>query len=588
MSNTSEGEAGSPIDQKKILTSLTERAIDGVISRVSSTIVGVWSSQRIFFTSAFSTYLERKTDSLSSVRNLVFDTVNARFEDVYVPQQLENGPSTISEEELFLFLNDTYDAKDRRPTNAALVRASAGYGKTFLMRKTFLMFARSESSYVPLYIELRQLNRVPLTNFPAAIAADFHSVGIDIPLAYITEGLKAGLFAVILDGFDEINHPAQDHYSQELRSFCATYGNCPVIVSGRPDPQLLAWAHLTMFDVAPLDLKRCRALVSKQTAIRPGARREFSRMLKTSLFNERREFLEVPLLATIMLLTYASSGKISSTHIEFYEDMFTALWERHDARKEYNRRRYTDLSRDDFRYLLSAFCYSAYMNGHFDFDDKRFGKHFNNAVSITGLSVSKGRFWQDLVTATCLLMQDGTEARFSHRSFQEYFVAHFATTRERDVFTKLVNVAITRYGTDLLLRLIQGIDAEKLERLWVLPQLDPIMTKLEEQREAETGRWPHSFWSDYPDMMGIAKSRDASGEDRSRFLQHIRTIFDFLPTSDELLAEYDAKVAMRQFSEIGNGFEEDYENFRRLWDRLRSQFSTADDAVLEIAGLTKR
>jgi hypothetical protein len=50
-----------------------------------------------------------------------------------------------------------------------------------------------------------------------------------------------------------------------------------------------------------------------------------------------------------MLLTYADCGRIAKHRHEFFEDAFTALWSKHDARKQsFERNRYTGLSKSDF------------------------------------------------------------------------------------------------------------------------------------------------------------------------------------------------------------------------------------------------
>ena len=85
------------------------------------------------------------------------------------------------------------------------------------------------------------------------------------------------------------------------------------------------------------------------------------------LFVSHAEFLEIPLLCVVMLLTYSDAGRISRKKHEFYEDAFDALWSKHDARKQagYEREKYSGLDKNEFMRLLSAFCASSYITEQF-------------------------------------------------------------------------------------------------------------------------------------------------------------------------------------------------------------------------------
>ena len=93
----------------------------------------------------------------------------------------------------------------------------------------------------------------------------------------------------------------------------------------------------------------------------------FISLMQKELFASHAEFLKIPLLCVVMLLTYSDAGRISRKKHEFYEDAFNALWSKHDARKQagFEREKYTGLDKNEFMRLLSAFCASSYLPSYF-------------------------------------------------------------------------------------------------------------------------------------------------------------------------------------------------------------------------------
>ena len=146
--------------------------------------------------------------------------------------------------------------------------------------------------------------------------------------------------------------------------------------------------------------------------------------MQKELFASHAEFLKIPLLCVVVLLTYSDAGRISRKKHEFYEDAFNALWSKHDARKQagFEREKYTGLDKNEFMRLLSAFCASSYINEHFSMREADVSFHLKNAKKLTDISAKEEDFVKDMTISTNLLILDGRKYVFFTALFKNTFV----------------------------------------------------------------------------------------------------------------------------------------------------------------------
>ena len=184
---------------------------------------------------------------------------------------------------------------------------------------------------------------------------------------------------------------------------------CPLLVSGRPSALLHTFNFFQACELLPLNHEQTVALIEKLD-FDEATKHSFITLVNKELFLSHAEFLELPLLCVVMLLTYSDAGRISRKRHEFYEDAFNALWSKHDARKQagYEREKYTGLDKNDFAALLSAFCASSYISEHFSMRETELNSHFNRAKQLTGISAKEDNFVKDMLTSTVFLFRKAT------------------------------------------------------------------------------------------------------------------------------------------------------------------------------------
>ena len=261
-----------------------------------------------------------------------------------------------------------------------------------------------------------------MADLDARIYEDFAEIGTHVTREQITNGLESGLFVFLLDGMDELKGGfIQKHYEAELVKFARKYHLCPLLVSSRPTERIRSWAEIDACDIAPLDPDTAADLVRRLEFDENGKGR-FTRLMRRDLFRTHYEFVSVPLLCTIMLLTYSDTGYISKNRHEFFEDAFNALWSKHDARKDgFERDRYTGLQKAEFLKILSAFAISSYINADYNMKDAQFHQHFDQAVRLSGVSCKERIFSETCESRRALLLTKGLTSASVTAHFKSTF-----------------------------------------------------------------------------------------------------------------------------------------------------------------------
>jgi predicted NACHT family NTPase len=180
-----------------------------------------------------------------------------------------------------------------------------------------------------------------------------------------------------------------------------------------------------------------------------------------------------------MLLTYNENAKIPAKLSVFYNQAYEALFQRHDANKGgFERVRKTTLDIQDFSRVFSFFCLQSY--------EKRLFKM--SRIECLDL-IEKTKTWlekdfnvegylTDLLSAACLMIEDGLEIAFSHRSFQEYFVAIYISTASPVIQKELISRYWRNLRADNVINLLLEIDPELIERELFIPVLHELFKKL--------------------------------------------------------------------------------------------------------------
>ncbi|MGJ4900658.1 NACHT domain-containing protein [Bradyrhizobium sp. HKCCYLS2058] len=418
----------------------------------------------IKFERGFASFIQEHIDRFSTVKTIISSSTPIPLLSFYVNLYVANPVKAHRDED---FLREISKVK------RVLFTAIAGSGKSMLMRYLYLKFLETQSERLPVFIELRELNEDPSTTIREQIRSKIADYIEGFSEHQLKFALESGRVILFLDGFDEINHDVRAERERQINELAARYKNLWIFVSSRPAETFASWEKFSVYSVQPFTRKQVELLISK-IAYDEEIKGLFRKKLAEGLYETHAEFLKNPLLTIMMLITLEQFAEVPAKIHLFYEYAFEALFGRHDATKGggFQRKRHTSLALDDFKRLFSYFCAITYLKKLTIFSSSRLLEFIHESITASQIVTDKIEFQKDLVECTCMLVMDGLDYTFSHRSFQEYFTAYFLSRVKVDEFERALPTLVQRGSFDGVLKMLSEMNNEKFEECWAAPTLE--------------------------------------------------------------------------------------------------------------------
>lgn len=424
-----------------------------------------YDESRINWRFGYEKYLDNALDKYSKAKTFLSFNQPLPLYDLYVPLSVDCDGHLVENTSI----KDLLDAN-----KFSIIMATGGSGKTMMMRHLFVDTIK-HTSRVPVFVELRDLNDSDLDLF-GLIKKKLRDNKFGFGDDYIKKAFEAGHFVLLLDGFDEVAYTKRTDTIKQLNEIIEIYEKNCIIISSRPDDFLYARVGFNIWKVKALTLNLACQLVEK-TEVKQEIKEKFIIALEEELYEKHKSFLSNPLLLAIMLITYENIAKIPDKISTFYERAYTALFDQHDARnKAFHRDKLSNLDIYEFKMVFSAFCFFTYRDYLYNFSQAKTFEYIDKAQKYTELKFKNEDFLHDCIQAVCLLLKDGLEITFSHRSFQEYFIAEFVAKSDNSKFQKaflgsLLNKISNRKEVfDLLFE----ISPETIEKHLIIPKLEKL------------------------------------------------------------------------------------------------------------------
>lgn len=428
------------------------------------------SKIRVQFTKTFEKHLIRTFERSYTIKTITSSGRPIPLEEIYVPLRLEcggveNHPDTAADpthkEGLRLILSGT-----------------GGAGKTVLMKHLLNKSKSNRLGFIPIFVELRRIDFSKDLTLAQSIY-DYMSERVkDGNPSLFEAGLVEGLFALYLDGFDEIHPDQVDMALRSIKTFSDLYHRSSILISTRPNTAATTLQDYTIFRVQPLDKDQSIDLITK-SKFDELAKSRFLEKMQQGLYEKHRSLMSLPILLDMMLRSFRTYADIPDRMTVFYSQAFEALYSIHDSEnKEFYRRvHHAGLSPDLFKSVLQAFCYITLSNFAIEFSESEIVIFLKRALKISGVNADPEKYKKDLVDNVCVLHLDGLNYVFVHRSFQEYFASLFALNFSGSNPYKVFDKIIDRFGSAVSGMLLE-IDHIKTKRYWLIPKLKAMLAEI--------------------------------------------------------------------------------------------------------------
>jgi len=535
------------LDLNEVVAAFLKKNLDSFLGTAKSVLHGAADKLRLKLQRTYSTYLKSLSQKHSKVKSFVISTEPVPLYKFYVPLDLKEKEKTLDSPSVVDILNVS--------SNVAII-GSAGCGKSMLVRH-LLLDCLVKKLRVPVFIELRQFNGFE-GNLYDLIEKTLATYGFTLERDYVAKAIDDGHFLLFLDGYDEVGHMKRKEVRAYIQDFVKEKDKNAVILTSRPDPELDGWQTFSILQVAPLTLPQARSLV-KKLPFDSSIKSKFLKDLQEDLFKKHESFLSNPLLLSIMLLSYGQSATIPNKINIFYHQAYEALFERHDVLKEGFKREFlTSLDIQDFARIFSAFCMYAYDARKLEFNHTEALEYLEVSQRTVAIDVKKEDYLNDLIQAVCLLVQDGLQIVYAHRSFQEYFAARFICEAKPTVQKRLIEKYARSVRHDSVFDMIHEMRPEVIESLFVIPGLNSLFQSIKFKGEIS--------YNNFKGFVELLASRFSFYEDGTLGLV----------AADDRMFNFVVFTLSRFGTQFGwSGFQRISEQQRKFVKRCRAKFGTS-------------
>lgn len=350
-----------------------------------------------------------------------------------------------------------------------VIKGIAGQGKSIFLRH-LLIREFEQGQRIPVFIELRKIREGESLLDHVTRFLDILDLKIDTRIFRILA--RSGKFVFFLDAFDEIPEKEKHRIFNQLEFLALSSPGSQFIVTTRPHSSV---EMSTLFTVTTLDY-----LINKeyQSVIRKlSANNQFANSLIKAIKEHKStlsDLLCTPLLVTLLIIEYASFQRLPEQMPDFYESIFDVLLQRHDQTKPgFVRQRLCSLNDHQYRHVFNAFCFESMKIDKSELLVSEIKKAISKAMQAFGIDEDPINFLKDISRVTCLVLHEGEEYRFIHKTVQEYYAASFIESRPDHLVSNFYSACKSDYFIffkwNQVLEFLSDIDKYRYYKYYLIP-----------------------------------------------------------------------------------------------------------------------
>ena len=381
-----------------------------------------------------------------------------------------------------------------RISNNIIIIGSGGTGKSMLMRHLFVN-TQHRGSYIPVLVELRKISSaVKSDSLLKMVHSCIEEFDVKLDQVQFEYSLRSGKYLLLFDGLDEVKEEIRDNVENLIQELSKKYPrNGFVISSRREGVDFKELETYTVLKSLPLEKGQAVELINRLRK-NDDKVKAFSELLSNELFEKHIDFASNPLLLTMMYVTFIDNNIIPEHLTDFYEAAYDALYKRHDANKDgVFKRNYKckKLGQKEFKDLFSYFCFQSYFVQQYEFSKEAIFEYIRNGIerlNLKGLIENPEMFFNDIKDIVCLIVEEGSIFKFTHRSFQTYFAAYYTATQVSDEQQKAFlskEIRNQNFLAEDFFYMLNRLEGDRFSSNILEPGIKDIMKKIKESESPE-------------------------------------------------------------------------------------------------------
>lgn len=464
------------------------------------------------------------------VNSMILSESGRSILDVYQPLTIYNLEE---QTETYFVCSEDITFLDKHK-NILLVD-SAGMGKSTLIKYLSIQLLL-KGNVLPIIIELRNMEGKNIVDY---IKHQIEPIDKEIREKDLIKLLQKGGFAFFFDGYDEIEDVFKKTISKKIRYFVnKTIGNY-FVISSREEKGLCSFGNFKRFGICALQLWESKELIKKLDKDNGElAAYIIDKIEKEKNFVAIRELLSNPLLVSILYKTFECGycGEIPYKKIEFYTQIYYALFDRHDRTKEvgfvHEKKSLLDCS--DFYSVLRRLGFHCLESKKIEYPIDDFYHIIDNTLQeMSWLNkTTKEGVAYDLTHTVPYLREYNISVEWIHKSFIEFFAASFIMKDifdKGDVFELLLKKPYEYYN---ILDFCLELDIRSFRINVIFPLLEKYLKKYEEDSEklevrAADYNYRESFLLQYEAKISVINEKDIELPEEKIILKTIGTPSEF-------------------------------------------------------------
>ncbi|WP_316749941.1 NACHT domain-containing protein [Pedobacter gandavensis] len=478
-----------------LLTTASTVSLIGVFKdSIINTCKDINKEVKFFLDDGLPDYLNSITDKFQHTKTFLYRQENVGFYDVFFPVsiRIRSGSKTVTSCE------DLFNA-----SNFVSIIGSAGSGKTMLMKHFFLESIKV-CYKIPLFIELRNLN-----DFNGSFTDLIYDVILNNRLSpdkkILERLLESGSFILLLDGYDEIFSDKKNVVTNDLDRFIDRYSKNKYIISSRPGSGVDAMPRFNNYPVVPLEKNEIEEFID--LVLKGNDDVDLAENIKIVINKEENKdyltFLSSPLLLSMFILTFKLYPFLPKKKSKFYWNVFDTLAVKHDSftkKGGYQHERKSGLQNEDFEKILKWFSYKSLFEGKISFDAEYLHTALNQIKTELSMTFDVKLLIDDLTVAISILIIDGIEYRFPHKSLQEYFAVMLIKDLKIEVKEKIYQVKLrglerSTGGSSNLWGLALEVDNQDFNKFFIIHFLKDFIGNFSGLNEMEKLKQLYEVWN---------------------------------------------------------------------------------------------
>ncbi|MEZ8470793.1 NACHT domain-containing NTPase [Vibrio splendidus] len=361
-------------------------------------------------------YLNTLSSRVSVISSICFPQKEYSIDQAYEPLFVEEFNSRNNEKL-------SVDHLVSNIQESCLIVDGAGMGKS-----TFSKFLITQILYksdrIPVLFELRKSK--PDVDLIESIASELDPLGRVFSRELFYELIKEGKFVIVLDGFDEVEYERQSEVAEQINDISVKGQRNSLILTTRPQELVPSVLDSKSYQFSQFTSDQAKQLINRLDSI---SGLDIGKKLTLELGSVPDDFLENPLLVSLLYSTFGANNTIADRICTFYNDIYDALYKGHDLinKNGFKRKKISELDYEHFRVLLRALCFQMSLKRKASFSTVvEAHEYINKAATLSKVSPkSANTFLNDLLNAVPLMQKDGSDTKFLHKTIIEYFAAEY-------------------------------------------------------------------------------------------------------------------------------------------------------------------